>query len=66
MKLVICPRCRGLGWKSIVTQGYTDQKLVYIPIQFDENGKPIPVDYSEYQTITYTCSNGHSFTDKDL
>ena len=59
-----CPKCIEEGKRSVVTQGLSSTTLMYIPIQYDEDGKRMQSSIQNTSTTEYSCSNGHRWSER--
>lgn len=58
-----CPKCIKADKKSVVTQGATMVQAVHIPTQWDEEGRLIQPTKHAGSRTTYSCSEGHTWTE---
>lgn len=59
---MICPECKKQGLKSKVYIGGSTSTLMYCQPFYDKEGKYHDHDYNSH-TTTYSCSNGHHWTE---
>lgn len=64
MEKIICEKCKNEGLKSTIQAPMygTTTLLAYSPGYYDEDGIYHPNKNPNRTTYTYTCSNGHTFT----
>ena len=58
-----CPECQKAGLKSTVQELHATRTLLHCPVTWDEDGNEHHHD-SNITTQHYSCSQGHSWTEK--
>jgi hypothetical protein len=56
-----CPECIKEDKRSCVTQRETWTTLMFVPAQWDEDGKPVTERQNNITKTRYTCSEGHEW-----